>query len=252
MCCFSGPIDVVRNTNIFARASKRGRQYLVYSMTVATTSDVAMILPIPVPKRSPDDAVKFINLEEYPDFFDALRLGFPVPQPPSPSRSETDDPAPTAAVPLPVVEVGSYEASFVPSIKDFSRLDARFRLPEDVWVELPAYKSYGFAVFKLKSKDSEQTIHPMAFEFPRAFPERLFFPTVHIHDGEVHPEADFDHALFCQSSDGPELMSQDWRESDRPAGMFMDAAKTQGIVAPDEHCFLKELRGQHKNDDILV
>ena len=38
----------------------------------------------------------------------------------------------------------------------------------------------------------------MAFDFPRAA-KKLFFPTVHIHDGKVHDKADFDHALYCQA-----------------------------------------------------
>ena len=41
MCCFSGTVDVVADTNIFARASKDGRQFLVYSMTFAAEADLA-------------------------------------------------------------------------------------------------------------------------------------------------------------------------------------------------------------------
>jgi hypothetical protein len=33
----------------------------------------------------------------------------------------------------------------------------------------------------------------MAFEFEREDASELFFPTVHIHDGDFHPLADFDH-----------------------------------------------------------
>ena len=61
MCCFSKPVDVVADTNIFARAAKNGRQFLVYSMRFNAKEDLAMILPIPTPKDSAEDAVKFIN-----------------------------------------------------------------------------------------------------------------------------------------------------------------------------------------------
>jgi hypothetical protein len=37
---------------------------------------------------------------------------------------------------LEVIQVGDFEASFVPTVKDFSRLDERFRLPSAVW-DLP-------------------------------------------------------------------------------------------------------------------
>src|SRR5262245_38224377 len=69
MCCFSRRVEKVANTNIFARASKDGRQFLVYNMLLSTKEDLAMILPIPVPKNTDEEAVKFINLEKYPDFF---------------------------------------------------------------------------------------------------------------------------------------------------------------------------------------
>src|SRR5215510_7361641 len=80
MCCFSKPVDVVADTNIFARESKDGRQFLVYSMKFKAGEDLAMILPIPTPKASAEDAVKFISLKKYEQFFDDLRAGFPVPK----------------------------------------------------------------------------------------------------------------------------------------------------------------------------
>lgn len=40
----------------------------------------------------------------------------------------------------------------------------------------------------------------MAFSFPSARAGHLFFPTMHIHDGEVHEKEDFDHTLYCQAS----------------------------------------------------
>jgi hypothetical protein len=251
MCCFSQPVDLIADTNIFARASKDGKQYLVYAMTMSAKEDLAMILPIPTPKASKEDAVKFINLEKYADFFKDMRDGFPVP------RSLGDDtkgPKPGGAKdPLKVVEVGSYEASFVPAVKDFSRLDERFRLPTEVWDKLPQYKDYGFVVFKLKKTDKEKgagKVHPMAFEFPRADAKKLFFPTVHIHDGKVHDKAGFDHALYCQQS-GEDLMMK-WQESPQPAGMFMNIEKSLGILEKDGHCYKRELRGNLKNEDTIV
>ena len=150
MCMFSyrrqgsgsNTLQSVSGTNIFARSSTEGRQYLVYSMTLKADAELAMILPLPVPWK--------------------------------------------------------IEASFVPTIADFDRLDERFRLPKETWHHLPQYNKFGFAVFKLKP--GEKRIHPMAFEFPRSDSKRLFFPTVHIHDGEVHATADFDHILYCQQN----------------------------------------------------
>jgi hypothetical protein len=244
MCCFSRPVDLVSGTHIFARAAKNGRQFIVYSMILGAKEDLAMILPIPVPKQPKEDAVRFINLEKYTEFFTDMQGGFPATKA---TGRETlgDKPAAT----LEVVNVGSYEASFVPTVKDFARVDERFRLPMGVWDKLPQYKDYGFAVFKLKKGKSK--VHPMAFEFPRADPRKLFFPTVHIHDGQVHPQAKFDHALYCQPS-GDERLTTGWQESPQPAGMFMKKDKAQDLLDLNAHCYRHEIKGSHKNADILV
>jgi len=247
MCCFSGKVQVVADTNIFARASKEGRQFLVYSMRFKAADDLAMILPIPTPKASAEDAVRFINLEKYPEFFDDLRNGFPLPK--SDSRGTKSAP-PKPALSLPVVEVGKFVASFVPAIKDFARLDKQFRLPDSVWEKLPQYKEFGFAVFKLKKPEKgEQQVHPMAFEFPRADKKVLFFPTVHIHDRTVPAKANFDHSLFCQLGDAPAL---GWEESPGHAASFVKVKETLGIVEGNAHVYRKLMKGSFANKDVVA
>ena len=253
MCCFSRPVKLIADTNIFARAGKDGRQYLVYAMTMSAEEDLAMILPIPTPKASKEDAVKFLNLEMYPEFFADMRKGFPVPIYRGGGGGRTRAIAKHAPT-LKVVSVGSYDASFVPTVKDFSRLDEAFRLPADVWDSLPQYKDFGFVVFKLKKTDEEKgagKVHPMAFDFPRADGKKLFFPTVHIHDGKVHDKAGFDHALYCQLS-GEENVAMKWTESKQPAGMFMDMDKSLGLFDKTGHVYRKEMRGNLKNEDVIV
>jgi hypothetical protein len=247
MCCFHPRVQSVRHTRILARSAEKGRQYLVYSMTKTSTEDVAMILPLPVPAGTADDALRFIDLKGYPEFFDALDAGFPK----TPAVRAEAAPTPGATpVPLAVVEVGDFEASFVPSVGDFGRLDERFRLPVATWELLPAVKGFGFAVFKLKK--GAKTVQPMAFEFPRANPAKLFFPTIHIHDGKVHATADFDHELYAQSREGERLDLHDWEESPQPAGQFVLVTKTQGIVDGERHLYLRSLNGRRKNEDVLV
>jgi hypothetical protein len=216
-------------------------------MTFSAAADLAMILPLPVPKGTADGAVRFIDLSSYPDFFRDLHSGFPEPS--ARSLAKRGRLKAAAAEPLPVEQVGSFEASFVPSVKDFARLDARFRMPDGVWDQLPQYRSFGFAVFKLKKE--ARTVHPIAFEFPRADDGTLFFPTVHIHDGIVHPEAYFDHALYCQATG--HLPSQDgWRESPRPAGRFANIERAKGLLDKNAHCYLRRLNGMRRNQDTLL
>jgi hypothetical protein len=247
MCCFSRAVDKVADTSIFARPSMDGREFLVYSMIFAAKEDLAMILPLPTPKGSPEDALKFINLEKYPDFFKDMAAAFPAP-PPSrggdKSKGGEDKPK------LVVHDVGAFEASFVPAVKDFARLDERFRLPATTWDQLPAYKDHGFAVFKLKGGDKTKKAHPMAFEFPRADKSQLFFPTVHIHDGKVHKTATFDHSLYCQGVPAEKLMR--WTESPKLAGAFMKIDQCKGLIDKEAHVYRLRIAGRRNNEDILV
>ena len=247
MCCFTGVVESVSATRIFARAAEDGWQYVVYSMQYEAQDDLAMVLPLPTPKNPAEDAVKFINLEKYDDFFRDMEKGFPPPRAKSAAGAVggLGGPKPDLAV----VEVGSFEASFVPAVADFARLDKRFRLPEGTWEKLPGYKRYSFAVFKLKAEKSN--VHPMAFSFPRAKPREIFFPTVHIHDGEVHDTADFDHVLYVQMTEGSRA-PRGWQESVIPAGMYMDLKRAPRLLDGESHVYKQMLRGRLKNQDTVV
>ncbi len=245
MCCFSREIESVHNTRIFARSHSDGRQFIIYAMSISAKEDIAMVLPIPVVPGSGEKAVQFIALDKYPTIFNDMEKGFPV------YRSKAAGPfAAARAIPAPKLEVqrvGSFDASYVPTAADFSRLDERFRLPEGTWEKLPGYKGFGFAVFKLRQ--GNHTVHPMAFSFPSATPERLFFPTLHIHDGKVHEKAEFDHTLYCQ---GAGLKTGEWQESPGIANQFMTTDKTQGIVLGAQHLYKRRLSGMLTNTDWLV
>jgi hypothetical protein len=246
MCCFTGKVEHVSSTNIFARAAEKGRQLLAYGMTVSVAEPVAMVLPLPVPKGSPDNALRWIDLAGYPELFrDLNQLFMP---PPTKSARGLSKSAGLSKGALEVVTVGDFEASFVPAVKDFSRLDARFRLADAVWKSLPQYADWGFAVFKLKA--GNQAVHPMAFEFPTRVPQQLFFPTVHVHDGAVRKTAVFDHTLYLQRADGePKLDPKTWAESSADAQRHVNVDKAQGLVLGGEHVYRRVIRGEQKNDD---
>lgn len=247
MCCFSGPVKSVSATKIFARAGKDERQFIVYSMMVNMAQPLAMVLPIPVKSGSDENAVRFINLSGYPNFFGDLEAGFPQPNQSLARHSSDRVAAAASARVLEVVQVGNFEASFVPTVNDFNRLDERFRMPPDFFKEIPEYRHFGFAVFKLKP--GAQIVHPMAFDFPTALTGRVFFPTVHVHDGKVHARAKFDHVLYCQSPASEHLKLSDWNESPAIAGHFVDVKRSAGLVLADEHCYKLEIRGVRRNQD---
>lgn len=101
-----------------------------------------MVLPIPVVPGSAEDAVRFVNLESYKRFFADLDQLFPQHTDLDLMRPLSDEPVAAQAV-LEVHDVGAFEASFVPTIPDFARLDPRFRLTDQVWGELGGYDDFG-------------------------------------------------------------------------------------------------------------
>jgi hypothetical protein len=224
VCCFSRPVERVEQTRIFARGSG-GRQLIVYELKLAAAEDLAMVLPLPVVAGSGEDAIAFVDLDTSPTFFSGLDQAFR----PAAASGELSAQSRSLGAPLPVHQVGSFEASFVPRADDFDRLDPRFAIPSSLWATLPSVRSYGFVVFKMRMPAPPRppllarlfgnveppplrAFHPMAFWFPRAQRERIFFPTLHVHDGRVHASATFDHVLYAQSDRAPE----GWERSIHP------------------------------------
>lgn len=248
MCCISRPVQHVARTRIFARPTPAARQVVVYAMEFAAEEDLAMILPLPVKPGADAKAFKFINLSAYPEFFRDMSAGFPAPAP-SPNLMSRGGLRPASRL-LEVVSVGAFEASFVPTLADFGRLDARFRIEPAIWRSLPGHDRMGFAVFKLKA--GRQDVHPMAFSFLSAHQNRLFFPTLHIHDGKVHARENFDHDLYAQGGDGQTPEVADWEESRGWAGQFMRIESSAGVLDNEAHVYRRRIRGDFANEDILV
>ena len=257
MCCFAGAGDVqVHGTKIFARLVAPGVQALAYQMEYAAKSPTAMILPLPVVLPAKEGSVRFKNLKEYPDFFDALAKGFLKP----PTRSWSKSAEAPASAMLEVHDVGDFVASFVPKLSDFERVDPRFVLAPEVWTKLPAYADYGFAVFQLKELSGSP--HPIALEFDSRLQGQLFFPTVHIHDGSVHEKDTFDHVLYAQAPgldalvgdyDGPSSVDRKTgfvRSREKVAG-FADAGRAQGLLAADLLMHQVSLNGLLPNRDTV-
>lgn len=264
MCCFSPvtpfgllarlfpPRVHVAGTRIFARALPDGRQALVYSMQLSVAGEVAMLLPVPVQPGLGDAALEFTSLEGHASFFDDLAGLFLSSMPAQPKRRA---PLRLSLRPRLVVHtVGAFEASYVPTVGDFDRLDPRFRLPEAVWGALSDHAAAGFAVFRL-TPGRRQQIHPMAFRFTPRDPSRLFFPTVHVHDGRVHETARFDHELYFQR---PAALDPDPAPRDlvldglHERSVLVPTADHHGLVEPGVPVWRRALRGRLPNRDTWI
>lgn len=242
---------------MFARLSGTATQFLVYQMSYESPTETAMILPIPLKRPARDSSLRFIDLQEYEEFFDDLNAGFPyIP----PSFSIGCSSQSTSAGGLEVFQVGNYVASFVPSLVDFERLDNRFVLPSKTWDEVPQYADFGFAVFQLAAGSLKP--HPMAFEF-ETNRNSIYFPTMHIHDGSVHKVEAFDHVLYLQHAgfDSRVYGYQSSNVADKSTGLvrsvdaanrFCNAASTKGILDGDLLVHRHVIRGNKPNQDTEI
>lgn len=269
MCIFAQPVKTVTDTNIFARMLSDGWQALVYQMHFESNAKNAIILPLPVQVPSKDEgSLEFISLKENDTFFDDLNRLFPLALPQHPfSRAGADTAVDSARLKLKVHDVGEFVASFVPTISDFDRLDKQFRVPGESWEKIPVYSDYGFAVFQLKSLAGKP--HPMAFKFKSRLsmkkPGSLFFPTVHIHDGEVHKRERFDHTLYLQSQEFDsvcgEYIKRGYSVEDEVTGYarskwaavrHCDPRLSAGILNPQGLVHRRRMRGRFENTDVIV
>lgn len=243
MCIFSGEVADVGSTKIFGRVDAKARtQVLVYEMSVRARDDqdVAMVLPLPVLPGSGEAGCRFVSLEGAADLFSKLDVAFPK------SRSWKpqwlDEAAPGT---LAVHRVGSYVASYVPTLADFARLSPRFRLPKAALDAHPDYADFGFAVFQLDRGVSGK-VHPMALVFATRDPSRVFFPTTHVHDGEHSPRfARFDHALYWQGT-------KPKRGATESLGNLPRVPGAEGVVDASRPGFKLELDGEWPNEDVWV
>jgi len=245
MCIFTGEVEQVSATQIFARHLDDGRQAIIYAMSVVAPREVAMVLPLPISPLASEHDVEFFDLSGYHDLFDDLAKTFEIPFLDRASDLDLafeDEPAGT----LVVHEVGAFSASFVPTRADFARLDRRFQIPDRVFTKVPAYADFGFAVFQLRADDYLQDIHPMAFAFPTRAPNALYFPTLHVHDGATPPPAaTFDHTLYCQRPNPPKT----WERSESSVEGDVDLARAKGLIAKGP-AYRRTMRGTFVNEDI--
>ena len=258
MCCFAQPVDSVSRTRIFGRLTQQKTQFVAYQMRYASKLTNAMILPVPIQTRAKKSPIRFIDLSAYPEFFRHLERGFPKPKSLTESRAVESD---NQVDSLQVHKVGQFEASFVPSINHFQKLDPRFSISKNIWNKIPDYSDYGFVVFQLHELSGEP--HPMAFEFRTRLTDTIFLPTIHIHDGEVHRREAFDHTMYIQNSDldlaagdyqGHKLwaLKSGWARSYASAEKFTDTKRANDMIAGDLKVHRKIMNGTFTNEDQFI
>jgi hypothetical protein len=178
MCIFASSVVKVAKTQILVVSLLDGRQMTVYSnLAVSRKPKNAMILPVPVGR------VEFVNLQDKPDVFKECEKLFPQPE-----MLATGDLSfgfgagfSTKGV-LPTERVGAYVCSLVPTLEDFSRIDASvFTLPPTTEELLTKNypNGYSFVVCQFDKVVSDQ---PIAYVHEKRADGSLFIPTFHGHE----------------------------------------------------------------------
>jgi hypothetical protein len=177
MCIIQGQTESIAKTKILVAPLQDGKSQLtVYCNTVSLkTKGGAMILPFP------QGDCDLVDLSAYATLFkDLNRLCWPVTK----SRGFRGMTLSTNSLSdsLEVKQVGSYKASVVPGLEDFSRLR------KDVFVVDPKVyeflgtkypEGYGFVVCQL---DQNKEYHPFGYTHSKLPDGRMFVPTMHYHD----------------------------------------------------------------------
>jgi hypothetical protein len=96
----------------------------------------------------------------------------------------------------------------------------------------------------------------MAFSFRTRDPSTLFFPTVHVHDGRFHEEAEFDHIFYTQNEPkrarARSWPTEFWMPGSEAASRYLSVRHTHSLVNPNAQCLQASLVGAWRNSDILV
>lgn len=213
MCIFTSRIGHVSNTKIFVRRTHDALQHLVYSMSLKSLGETAMVLPLPIADAATE--IEFIDLSSHPQFFDDLRRAI--------LKENRVHITYGFESQIPVQTVGTWHASFVPNRNDFSRLDQQFQLRSSILETLPYDCTWGFAVFQLRESLDTQAFHPFGLTFQGRSDFPLYFPTMHVHDGKVDETAKYDHELFMQA-DRPA------NPASFPEGVVDDTPKDEGWI----------------------
>jgi hypothetical protein len=208
MCIILSAVEKVSNTKIYVSPDEDNlRQITIYSNEVATREKNAMILPVPNP-----ESIELLDLSKYSKFFEDCESCFI--KLPTLSLTRSFHPEYAYASILPVVQVGSYLASIVPSFDDFVRIDRSiFDIDDNLLPMLAKHYREGFGFILCVLDEGSHTYHPFAYTHKMKEPNRLFIPTRHYHPGESNSYADWDHTIYSPITELHNTREMKFRDS---------------------------------------
>jgi hypothetical protein len=253
MGIFSTPVRIAGTFNFFARAARAhtDHQFLACNFRYEAEAAFTLILPLPTPPDAAANAVRFINLSGYDDFFQDVRRGWPDLTRDTEKQSLTDRILEKVRDWLDL-DTTQTEIAFFPDQQVLAEMRDRWPLSEAVWAALKPYTQFGLVGLKLEA--GANRLPPIAFEFPRGTPTELFFPTAH---NLPHSAAlNLRHALYAQTPH----RSAAWRIATSPddahrrwlARDFVKTDRTLDLIDPDQPIVARRLSGPADNLDVRV
>lgn len=147
--------DCTIDANIFCRLVAPRRQLLACSMSLSAHDELSLVLPLPVPVGCPAEEIRFVDLDDYPAFFDCLARGSV--RYPAGSRQHMLDRVRLPKAPVQVHVCAEFTTSLV-DYHGLEQLDPPIRLPEEVCDRFPTYRDYGFVVLRIHGARTRATL----------------------------------------------------------------------------------------------
>jgi len=283
MCCFSAPVEEVKQTRILVLPTKDGRQVTVYENHVGVTGDVededdkkkkdailaanekakyenAMILPCPLKAGA---KVQLLDLSKDNFSFERLESYFPQYVFDSEGDDDEGDGGEDHGA-LEIFEVGAYFVSIAEKLEDLKRIDPKvFKVSANLdLVFQQHYKSgYGFVVCCFNQNKKIEG-HPIAYVHDLMSDGKMFVPCRHEHGHGTKEKEAFDHFIYSVNTKGDEASGMSKADLLKEAQYQMVqkalsenealASSAMGRFYPQVKMIRRRrIMGKYKNDDLI-
>jgi len=221
MCIITGPVNSVKSTKIFVAPSKtRNYQLVIYSNIVSTAAKNMMILPVPNPHTVQFEEGVMLYTNIFRDAEDSFY---------NPYESLSLSRGPTPGMnsdPLPVLNVGSYQASIALSVTDLTRLNANvFNItPELIQMLKRNYETLAMGFVCCVLRPGGNQYEPIAYTHQCPTSGKLFVPTKHYHpDARINLNSAYGTA-WAMLQQGDSYYADDWDHRIYSVGTTRDSA----------------------------
>jgi hypothetical protein len=196
MSILTDEVRCVENTSIFVTLNMAGtNQLTVFKNNVETPTENLLVIPVPHPS-----SIKIIDIKNYKNIFNDCENCFE-------NMNDERQIVPTNY--SPIVKIGSYTLSVVPSFDELKRTYYKYNIPVKFMKEFEGKYDKTFGYILCKIKKGNYTYHPIAYMHQALEKGKIFLPTYHhqkLNKSEHTPKifdklADWDHIIYGAMTD---------------------------------------------------